>query len=259
MVSIAKDYSFKHTNENKVDLESAVVQFDGTAPQFVEAGGFDIGTLTPTGPNFGFGQMIVGTDTQATTVVLRDAVNNGNGHVLCGPGEEALYLLGLPDDPENPDKIVGGLRILGGSTLVLNGIPLYVMQDGYLQDVRGWFAPGQTIIAYGMNNSNGFIEMGSSPDTDADNDGVIDMNDNCVVDANADQRDTNMDGYGNICDPDFDDDMAVNFTDLGYMKSVWLTGDPDADLDGNGSVNFGDLGILKRFFLGPPGPSCVAP
>ena len=194
MLYIAKDYSFEHIDENKVGLESAVVRFDGNGPQFVEVGGFDIGTLTPAGTNFGFGQMIVGTDIQATTVYLRDAVDNGNGHVLCGPGEEALYLLGLPVDPLAPAKIVNGLRILGGSTLVLNGIPLYTMQDGALVDVRTWFPPGHMVIAYALNNSNGFIALGSSPDTDADNDGVIDANDNCVFVANADQCDTIADG-----------------------------------------------------------------
>jgi hypothetical protein len=268
MVSVTADYSFKQTDENKIDLESAVVQFDGLAPQLVEVGGFDIATLTPIGPNFGFGQMIIGTDTQATTVYLRDAVNNGNGHVLCGPGEEALYLFGLPADPGDPGKIVEGLRILGGSTLVLNGIPLYVMQDGFLQDVRDWFPLGQTTIAYELNNSNGFIALGSSPDTDADIDGVIDVNDNCAVVANGPvipdaggniQRDTNGDGYGNICDPDLDNDLVVNAADLVLLKSVFFRPDPDADLNGNGIVNAADLAIMKKFFFQPPGPSCVVP
>jgi hypothetical protein len=90
---------------------------------------------------------------------------------------------------------------------------------------------------------------------DADNDGVPDSVDNCTIVANADQRDTNGDGYGNLCDPDLNNDGTVNFVDLGMMKSVFFTADPDADLDGNGSVSFADLGILKAFFFLPPGPS----
>jgi hypothetical protein len=251
-LTIAGDYAFEHTVENMVDLESAVVQFDGNDPQFVEAGGFDIGTLTPTGLNFGFGQMIVGTDTQPTTVYLRDAVDNGNGHVLCGPGEEALYLLGSPTKPN-------GLRILGGSTLVLNGIPLYTIQDGALVDVRTWFPPGQRVISYALNNSNGFIDLGSSPDTDADADGVFDVNDNCVVVANANQRDSNSDGYGSICDPDLDNNLTVQAADLAIFKPLFFTNDPDADFDGNGIVQAADLAIMKKMFFQPPGPSCVAP
>jgi hypothetical protein len=253
-LKIAKDYIFDHTDETWIDLESAVVHFNGSSamPQFVEVGGFDIGTLTPAGPNFGFGQMIVGTDTQATTVYLRDAIDNGNGHVLCGPGEEALYLLGLPADPN-------GLRILGGSTLVLNGIPLYTMQDGVLVDVRTWFPPGQTVIAYALNNSNGFIALGSSPDTDADNDGVIDVNDNCVVVSNANQCDTNGDGYGNICDPDLNNDGMVNAGDLANLRSCFFMNSRDCDFDCNGIVQSADLAIMKKMFFLPPGPSCVAP
>ena len=267
IVTIAKDYIFDHTDETRIDLESAVVHFNGNLamPQFVEAGGFDIGTLTPVGPNFGFGQMIVGTDAQATTVYLRDGINNGNGHVLCGPGEEALYLLGLPADPLDPAKIVSGLRILGGSTLVLNGIPLYVMQDGFLQDVRDWFSPGQTVLAYGLNNSNGFIALGSSPDTDADVDGVIDVNDNCVLVPNGDQRDTNADGFGNICDADLDNNGYVDLTDFSTFRTVFRQPVPPfepftmanhADFNGDSSVDLSDFSIFRGLFSQPVGPSC---
>ena len=103
-VTIGKDFIFDHTDEAQLFLESGVIQFTGTNPQFVEVGGADIGILTPVSLNFGFGQMIVGTNNRATTVYLRDVIDNGNGHVLCGPGEEALYLLGLQTDPANPVK-----------------------------------------------------------------------------------------------------------------------------------------------------------
>jgi hypothetical protein len=92
-------------------------------------------------------------------------------------------------------------------------------------------------------------------DVDSDGDGVTDSDDNCTLLANADQRDTNGDGYGNVCDPDLDNDQIVNFADLGLLKSVFFTSDPDADLDGSGSVNFTDVGTLKAFFFLPPGPS----
>ncbi|MDF1554656.1 MAG: dockerin type I domain-containing protein, partial [Deferrisomatales bacterium] len=95
--------------------------------------------------------------------------------------------------------------------------------------------------------------------TDGDTDGVGTACDNCTLVANADQRDTDGDGYGNRCDPDFNNDGGVNFADLAYLKSVFLSGDPDADLNGDGGVNFGDLAILKSMFLGKPGPSALAP
>ena len=83
--------------------------------------------------------------------------------------------------------------------------------------------------------------------------------DNCTLVANPDQRDTNGDGFGNLCDADLNNDGVTNFLDLGQMKSVFFSNDPDADLNGDGSVNFLDLGIMKSRFFGMPGPSCAVP
>ena len=113
------------------------------------------------------------------------------------------------------------------------------------------------------------------PDTDGD--GVFDDLDNCTLVANADQRDTNGDGFGNACDPDFDNDCVVTVctgianvfdfldpecassnTDVSLFGSAFQTTDPDFDLDGNGNVNFADLAILVPFAGLPPGPSAVA-
>ncbi|MEL7447959.1 MAG: thrombospondin type 3 repeat-containing protein [Pseudomonadota bacterium] len=90
---------------------------------------------------------------------------------------------------------------------------------------------------------------------DTDGDGVADDTDNCTLVANPDQRDTNGDDIGNICDADLSNNCSISFEDLGIMKSVFFTTDPDADLNGNGSVSFDDLGLLKAAFFGPPGPS----
>ncbi|MDH3589678.1 MAG: penicillin acylase family protein, partial [Gammaproteobacteria bacterium] len=91
---------------------------------------------------------------------------------------------------------------------------------------------------------------------DNDGDGVLDNVDNCTAVANAPQRDTDGDGYGNYCDPDFDQNLFVDSADLAYMRTVFLTADPDGDLDGDGSVDFNDLVIVRELFMLPPGPSC---
>jgi hypothetical protein len=83
--------------------------------------------------------------------------------------------------------------------------------------------------------------------------------DNCSVAENPGQQDTDGDGYGNICDPDFDNDLTINAADLAYMKTNFFTSDPDADLNSDGIVNAADLAILKKVFFEPPGPSCIAP
>src|SRR5262245_23136942 len=73
--------------------------------------------------------------------------------------------------------------------------------------------------------------------TDTDADGISDTADNCIEVANPDQRDTNADGYGNVCDADLDNNLIVNFGDVGLLKQVFfksngdLDFDPDADFD----------------------------
>ncbi len=103
---------------------------------------------------------------------------------------------------------------------------------------------------------------------DSDRDGVPDQSDNCILDPNGPlipdaggniQLDTNGDGYGNICDPDLDNNLIVQAGDLALFKPLFFTSDPDADFDGNGIVQAADLAILKNFFFKPPGPSGLVP
>ncbi len=95
--------------------------------------------------------------------------------------------------------------------------------------------------------------------TDTDGDGVLDAGDNCTLAANADQRDSNGDGFGNLCDADLNNDNIVNVVDLGLLRSVFFTADADADFNGDGVVNVVDLGLMRAAFFAAPGPSGVAP
>jgi subtilisin family serine protease len=56
-------------------------------------------------------------------------------------------------------------------------------------------------------------DFGNACDKDDDGDGVDDSNDNCVVTKNHDQNDTDEDGIGNVCDPDDDNDKKVDTID----------------------------------------------
>lgn len=91
---------------------------------------------------------------------------------------------------------------------------------------------------------------------DTDNDGVTDDVDNCTLVANTDQRDTDSDGFGNICDPDFDNNGVVNFLDFNAWTPTFNTacGDVDQDMNGDGVCNFADYAIVTSYFLEPPGP-----
>jgi hypothetical protein len=101
------------------------------------------------------------------------------------------------------------------------------------------------------------VSPGGEIDTDAD--GVMDTQDNCVTVANADQYDSNSDGFGNACDTDLNNDGVTNSLDVGLIKSMFLTANGDGDFNGDGIVNSLDVGFLKSQFLQSPGPSGVAP
>ncbi|MEM6638283.1 MAG: proprotein convertase P-domain-containing protein [Pseudomonadota bacterium] len=90
---------------------------------------------------------------------------------------------------------------------------------------------------------------------DSDGDGVSDDADNCTFVSNADQRDTNGDGFGNACDADLNNDCVVNVVDLGLFRQVFFSSDADADFNGDGVVNVIDLGVMRLGFFSPPGPS----
>jgi arylsulfatase A-like enzyme len=96
---------------------------------------------------------------------------------------------------------------------------------------------------------------------DLDRDGVGDPEDNCLAVANPGQRDTNLDGFGNRCDADFDGNLAVTPTDwtrfkLGFLKSRGDPGyDPDLDLDGDDAVTPHDFILFRAAYLGGVGPS----
>ena len=94
---------------------------------------------------------------------------------------------------------------------------------------------------------------------DSDGDGVDDAIDNCTLEVNADQLDTNGDGFGNICDADLNGDLQTNLSDFSAFRSAFGTAGPDADFDGNGSVNLSDFSLFRSMFGKAPGPSCCAP
>ncbi len=96
---------------------------------------------------------------------------------------------------------------------------------------------------------------------DSDGDGVADDEDNCVDVPNPAQIDSNIDGYGNICDPDFDNDDLVAILDFNELRTAFgeECGDSgyDADIDLNSDCLIGilDFNTLRTYFGGPPGPS----
>lgn len=106
-----------------------------------------------------------------------------------------------------------------------------------------------------------------------DNDGVPDYLDNCSLTVNGQvalpsslQLDTDLDGFGNACDADYDNDGATTTADFGLFLSCFGVPGPitpacrEADSDGNEAVQSSDFGTFLAYFSWsgrPPGPSAL--
>ena len=124
----------------------------------------------------------------------------------------------------------------------------------------------QTPIVLGGRSSL-FIQpvaFGVVPYADTDGDLVGDDLDNCLLVINPDQRDTNMDGYGNVCDYDYDNNGTVkapDFVELALAFGARLTEASyreDLDVDANGEIGSLEFVGLSLGFNSPPGPSGLA-
>ena len=114
----------------------------------------------------------------------------------------------------------------------------------------------------------------AGPCGDTDCDGIPDVLDKCSIDSrNATAPatcDADNDGYGNVCDPDFNQDFSVNAVDFGMLFVPAFKGNDPApypqgmDMNCDGSVNAVDFGMffVPKFKGGlggaKPGPSGLA-
>jgi hypothetical protein len=171
--------------------------------------------------------------------------------------------------------VFGGTGLWAGGSVnlsALDGVAGFTLAGADEQDVTGASVGGagdingdgwdDLLVAAGGADPDGspgvvtYVLFGRPPG-DVDDDGLLDNADNCMHVSNTDQRDTDGDGLGNVCDADLNDDCTVNFADLGVLKAAFFGAGPDADFDGDGVVDFGDLGIMREDFFQRPGPSGV--
>ncbi len=96
---------------------------------------------------------------------------------------------------------------------------------------------------------------------DLDNDGLADVVDNCTVEPNPSQLDTDGDGFGNPCDCDFDNDGFCSIADFNVFLEDFITQVPSSrgtDMDEDGFVGISDFGkFLTGFQNSTPGPAGV--
>jgi hypothetical protein len=131
----------------------------------------------------------------------------------------------------------------------------------------------------GPPGPSGLACAGSAPCSacdapDNDGDGLCDAVDDCTAAPDSLQLDSDLDGFGNACDPDFTNDGVVGVPDLLMVAGAFESrvGDPDyapaLDADGDGVVGAAEILLLGRHFERAPGPSgrdcagsipCLAP
>lgn len=177
-------------------------------------------------------------------------------------GVGAGRLLVLTESDQDPAPVLGG----GDGTVS----PARMERPLALRLASVW-APG--------------LEPGMAP-PDWDGDGVADDQDNCILVANAMQRDRDHDGIGDRCDADLDRDGALTESDLAQLRGCLETdlrqrkpwpvqraafdavgsrprgGAPArilhcraADLNGDHRIDRLDLALAERLIGHPPGPS----
>jgi hypothetical protein len=131
-------------------------------------------------------------------------------------------------------------------------------------DTSAYFIEALLMHEAGIDTDYNPSPAGCTAGTDPDADGVCAAADNCLAVANADQWDSNADGYGNACDSDFDGDGRVGGPDylaLGRAfgaRSPDPLYHPDLDADGDGAIGGPEYLRFGASWDGPPGPSGLA-
>ena len=103
----------------------------------------------------------------------------------------------------------------------------------------------------------------AGPSVDHDGDGVYDVLDNCMFVSNASPADcdTDNDGYGNICDGDFNQDTYTDGSDFPTFNFDFNNGGIDngtgTDMNCDGYTDGADFPLFNGQFNGAavPGPS----
>ena len=163
-------------------------------------------------------------------------------------------------------EVVGDLAYVGSGLLRVIDVsnphlPVHLGALGTPDRPRDVTVVGE--LVYVAANESGLRIMDFGPeyfagDGDGDGDGVDDYIDNCSEDVNTAQDDTDCDGYGNICDADYDQSGIVGFPDFGQFVGAF--GSTDMEKCHNEpipgcTVGFPDFGAFVTMFGRAPGPS----
>ncbi len=184
---------------------------------------------------------------------LKLAVTNAGEQPLFGVEIEMHYPPGLLTAFEDNGSVgtVSGINCSFGTCFLTS------LQLAW---IVGNIAPGETLefeiapvsgLALGVpvnmmafaTDSSGAVALSSTTTanategSDADSDGIDDALDNCVGVANFNQHDNELDGAGDVCDVDDDNDGMTDLFELQFGLNPLLAADALEDPDGDGLNN----------------------
>jgi len=143
----------------------------------------------------------------------------------------------------------------GNGTVTLTMASNQFTINGGIKDT----VPGDHTGSLGYNSVLRWVLNASIVNPDTDGDGVPNVSDNCRLLSNANQADSNGDGFGNRCDGDLNNNNTTNAQD--YVLFRQQLGQPSAapvynaaDINSNGAVNAQDYVLFRGLLGSPPGP-----
>ncbi len=126
------------------------------------------------------------------------------------------------------------------------------------------FAPGETFVTWTASDAAGNIGIDIQtirvlPYADSDDDTVADGLDNCPGLANPDQRNSDNDNLGNVCDDDDDNDQIPDEVELANDLNPEDPADAALDKDGDGQSNLAEFLASGNLSVDDVAPTLSAP